>query len=108
MITISLKLSAEGIVELCKVVGHAGAGKKGEDIICAAVSVLIRTAGRTMEGKEGVTLEGVAPDPGQAGFRLISFQKSEREWLKGLCDGLVTGLLDVQEEYPEFCHVDLL
>ena len=108
MISISLERSAEGIVLACMAEGHAGAADKGVDLICAAVSVLIRTAGRTMESKTGVTLTGGAGKPGFADFRLLSFMEEQTEWLKGLGDSLVTGLLDIQDEYPGFCRVDIV
>lgn len=108
MINVTLVRSEEGLVLGCRAEGHAGFGKKGYDLVCAAVTVLIRTAARTMESRDRVVLEGTAPEPGLAGFRLVAFDRYDKDWLLGLGDGLMTGLLDIQEEYPGFCQVEIV
>ncbi|MCL2127433.1 MAG: ribosomal-processing cysteine protease Prp, partial [Treponema sp.] len=56
MIEIEAVLDENGVLKTCKATGHAGAGRKGADIVCAAVSVLMRTAVRALSGKKGVTV----------------------------------------------------
>lgn len=61
--------------------GHACYGAKGEDIVCAAVSILVFTAAQdgTLEGK-----------PGHAIVRSDSVEFA------------VTGLRLLEEQYPDF------
>jgi uncharacterized protein YsxB (DUF464 family) len=40
MIVIDIILDKTGLLRSCSALGHAGAGKTGSDIVCAAVSVL--------------------------------------------------------------------
>ena len=44
MINITLKRKKSGELYSCRVEGHAGYASKGEDIVCAAVSILVRVA----------------------------------------------------------------
>ncbi len=108
MIKIILQLSETGLITGCDVRGHAETGRKGEDLVCAAVSVLVRTAARTLEQQNDVILEGKASEPGKVGFSLVSFRPGIELWLKGLGDVLMTGILDIQDEYPESCLLEII
>ena len=44
MINIVLKSGKNGELCSCRVAGHAGCAGKGEDVVCAAVSILVRVA----------------------------------------------------------------
>lgn len=43
MISISISINSKGLISAYTVEGHANYGKYGEDIVCAAVSVLAQT-----------------------------------------------------------------
>ncbi|GHV67161.1 hypothetical protein AGMMS49928_03560 [Spirochaetia bacterium] len=106
MITIKAALDGEGLLRSCQVSGHAGAGKRGEDIVCAAVSVLTRTALRTLSKKTGVIVRGEAPQRGL--FRMETDYSGEgREFLAAAGVFLLEGLSSVAEEFPEFCTMTI-
>ena len=102
MIEIEAVLDETGTLRACKAGGHAGAGKKGTDIVCAAVSVLMRTAHRTLSDRKGITIMGEAPERGI--FRLQADYTAEgRDFLYAAGVFLTEGLKSVAEEFPDYC-----
>ena len=90
---------------LCRLAvnGHAGAGPKGQDLVCAAVSALVETLGSwVMENPEGTVCESrVMLEEGYALIEAITW----RNKLPALTErfGLVEyGLKKIAEQYPEF------
>ena len=106
MIDIEAVLDENGVLSSCKACGHAGAGKTGSDIVCAAVSVLIRTAVRALSNREGITVRYDAPEPGL--FFLEADYKAEgRDFLFAAGVFLIEGLAPVAEEYPNNCKLKI-
>ncbi|HIS55834.1 MAG: ribosomal-processing cysteine protease Prp [Lachnospiraceae bacterium] len=77
--------------------GHAGYAESGQDIICAAVSVLAQNAVNS--------IETFTDDPFQAevneedGALAVRFQDSVSEKTKLLLDSMVLGLESIEESY---------
>jgi uncharacterized protein YsxB (DUF464 family) len=104
MIGIEAVFDEAGLLRFCEVTGHAMAGPAGYDIVCAAVSILTRTAFRVLSEREGITLRGGAPDRGV--FRMeTGYQEAGREFLFACGTFLMDGLASVAGMYPE--HVKL-
>jgi uncharacterized protein YsxB (DUF464 family) len=104
MIGIDAVFDEAELLRFCEVKGHAMAGPPGYDIVCAAVSILTRTAFRVLSEREGITLRGGAPERGV--FRMeTEYSEGGREFLSGVGAFLVDGLTSVSEMYPE--HVTL-
>ena len=80
MIQADLVLDEAGLLSSCRVSGHAGAGKRGSDIVCAAVSVLTRTIVRVLSGRKGITIRGNAPDRGNFSME-AEYSAEGREFL---------------------------
>jgi uncharacterized protein YsxB (DUF464 family) len=80
--------------------GHAGAGRKGEDIVCAAVTTLLRTAGKVLAGEPGLTVDGRSPKPGVMHLALEPPPEEKKDWVRGVTATLLRGLTDLAEEYP--------
>jgi len=104
VVKIEAVLDQGGILRSCKAAGHAGAGRTGNDVVCAAVSVLMRTAVRVLSGREGITLRCDAPEPGFL-FLEADYAEAGREFLFSAGVFLVEGLASVAEEYPEHCSL---
>jgi uncharacterized protein YsxB (DUF464 family) len=106
MILIDVTLDEAGLLMSCEVSGHAGAGPRGGDIVCAAVSVLTRTAARVLSGREGIMLRADAPE---RGFFLLEtdYSGDGREFLSAAGTFLVEGLRSVAEEFPDYCTVTI-
>jgi len=110
MIEIEACLDSDGVIKTCRASGHAGAGKAGADIVCAAVSVLMRTALSVLAGREGIVVKGGAPEKGQlwleAEYNALSSGVSRAEgkaFLFAAGEFLVNGLSSVAQEYPKNC-----
>jgi hypothetical protein len=98
----------EGVLKAFDATGHAEWDGKGMDIVCAAFTVLVRTAARVLEADEGVTLEGGAREPGTIGFTVDGYVAARLPWILGVQDVLRKGVQDLSEEYPEHCGITVV
>ncbi len=104
MISIELCLDKAGLLRSCRASGHAGAGKKGEDIVCAAVSMLTRTAYTVLSGRKELIVHAEAPKRGE--FRMeIDNTEADKEFLLAAGIFLREGLVSLSAEYPN--HVTI-
>jgi uncharacterized protein len=106
LIEIEAVLDENGILRSCKAGGHAGAGKTGSDIVCAAVSVLMRTAVRVLSNRKGITVRYDAPEPGLL-FWEAEYTAEGKDFLFAVGVFLIEGLASVAEEYPKNCKLTI-
>jgi uncharacterized protein YsxB (DUF464 family) len=106
LIEITLVLDEADILRSCNIQGHAGAGKQGGDVVCAAVSVLIRTALRVLADKPGVTIRGEAPERGSLWME-ADYTPEGRDVLSMAGLFLIQGLRSVAEDYPGHCNMNI-
>ena len=106
MIQVDVALDEAGLLKSCRVSGHAGAARRGEDIVCAAVSVLTRTSIRVLSGREGITIRGSIPEQGSFWME-TEYSREGREFLAAAGAFLVEGLLSVSAEFPDHCKVNI-
>ena len=106
MIEIEAVLDENGVLKTCTASGHAGAGKTGFDIVCAAVSVLMRTAVRSLSGRKGITIRCDAPEPGFLSLE-AGYTAEGREFLFAAGVFLTEGLASVAEEHPQNCKLTI-
>ena len=106
MIEIEAIVENDGTLRSCKAEGHAGAGKTGNDIVCAAVSVLMRTAYSVLSGKDGITVSGAAPKKGAMRLE-VDYTAGAKEFLFSAGVFLLEGLRSVAQEYPGNCRVNI-
>jgi uncharacterized protein YsxB (DUF464 family) len=104
MIRIELCLDKFGLLKSCRVSGHAGAGPKGEDVVCAAVSVLTRTAYSVLSSREGLKIRASAPKRGEFQMKIDDFGTDEA-FLSAIQRFLQEGLQSVSAEFPH--HVEI-
>jgi uncharacterized protein YsxB (DUF464 family) len=104
MIIVDVAVDDRGRLKSCRVEGHAGAGPRGGDVVCAAVSILVRTAIRTLSGAEGVTVRGGAPDRGALWLE-TDCAAGGGSYLDAAGAFLVEGLKSVSDDYPDHCTV---
>jgi uncharacterized protein YsxB (DUF464 family) len=106
LVQIEAVFDENGILRSCRASGHAGAGPKGTDIVCAAVSVLLRTAVRALSGREGITVRCDAPEPG---FLLLEadYTAAGKDFLSAAGVFLIEGLASIAEEYPQNCTLTI-
>jgi uncharacterized protein YsxB (DUF464 family) len=104
VIVADVSLDETGIVRSCSIEGHAGAGPAGGDIVCAAVTVLARTALRTLAAMGGASVSAEAPRRGVLGF-VVEKAPADGAAAAGASSFLLEGLRSVAREYPDHCIV---
>jgi uncharacterized protein YsxB (DUF464 family) len=106
LIRIDAVFDRAGLLRSCRIAGHAGAGKKGYDIVCAAVSVLSRTMVRTLEKRKGIAVESAAPERGLFGMD-IRYEAEGQDFLSAAGAFFMEGLASICEEYPAYCTMNI-
>ena len=106
MIKIEAVLEKDGTLRTCQASGHAGAGKAGTDIVCAAVSVLMRTAHKILCERKGVTVRSGAPEKGQLWLE-VDYTAEGKDFLFAVGVFLLEGLKSVELEFPKNCKLDI-
>jgi uncharacterized protein YsxB (DUF464 family) len=106
VIEIEAVLDADGVLQTCTAEGHAKAGKAGTDIVCAAVSILMRTALSVLSNKEGISVRGGAPKPGQMWLE-AEYNADGKEFLSAVGDFLIEGFTSVAWEFPQNCKLNI-
>jgi uncharacterized protein YsxB (DUF464 family) len=96
LVKVMIELDADGCLAGFAADGHAG-GAPGANLPCAAVTVLLRTAARTMAGA-GLAEGGGADHPGAMHLRVSPAAEEQRDWLRGVTDTLLRGLADAAVE----------
>ena len=94
------------MLKSCSVQGHAGAGERGNDIVCAAVSVLSRTTIRVLSGRKGISVRGSIPERGSFSVE-TEYTAEGKEFLDAAGTFLIEGLLSVSQEFPDNCMVNI-
>ncbi len=101
MIAARVVLGPEGYIRSFEAAGHGGAGPLGGDVVCAAFTVLARTAYQAMEALPGALVAGSADEPGRLRFRVDGVGREGEGRAVGIADFLVTGLSGLMREYPD-------
>lgn len=97
MIELTLCLKDDGRLVSCSASGHAGYAEAGADIVCAAASILLRTAAESLSRTGRVEVS--APSRGVFGF-VVDEGMGEAAAFAGLF--LQCGLSGLAREYPEY------
>jgi uncharacterized protein YsxB (DUF464 family) len=106
LIEIEAVLDENDVLRSCKASGHAGAARTGNDIVCAAVSVLLRTAVRALSGRKGITLRCDAPETGFLSMEADCAEEG-KDFLFAAGVFLIEGIASVAEEYPKHCTLTI-
>lgn len=106
MIQIDAALNGDGLLTSCYIQGHAGAGLKGSDIVCAAVSVLARTTIAVCTNRTGVSVCSTASERGllQMDFE---YTREGMDFLYAVGVFLIEGLKSICQEYPQNCRMNI-
>ncbi|MDE5899607.1 MAG: ribosomal-processing cysteine protease Prp [Treponemataceae bacterium] len=108
MISVRLVREADGAFVSCTADGHSGYAEPGSDIVCSAVSVLIRTAARVLSEMEGVELGSNTGGRGHADFfvKTAGCALEAKRCLVFAGRFLAAGLDSIAKEFPK--HLELL
>ena len=96
-----MEQSKKGAFRACIAVGHAGYDVQGFDIVCAGVTVLLRTALAQLEKHQNIALKVNAQKSGELAFRIIEYEESSEDFLKYVADFLIEGIGRLSKDYPK-------
>ena len=98
MIQVLLELDEKGELLSVEASGHANSGRKRHDIVCAAVTILLRT---TVQALGSVQADVSAEQRGSLSFRVLNYDGMQSEKLRYAAEFLWLGITSLQEEYPQ-------
>lgn len=101
MIRVSFQKKGELLVGVVAQ-GHAGWEKAGQDIVCAAVTALLRSAARALARRYPGEINFGAGQPGQLELHC----EATEEWSRGVWTMLETGLRDIEKEFPTALRIE--
>jgi uncharacterized protein YsxB (DUF464 family) len=105
VIHVLAELNGAALLGRLTVKGHGG-GVPGHDIVCAAVSVLVRTAASVLHGRAGVGT--VVDASGRGEFYLdVKCGREAEPYLAAVQDFLLKGIESLENEYPESCKLQI-
>lgn len=97
---VSVRIVTEkGCLVLAEALGHAGFGRRGKDVVCAAVSVLFRTTAGVLEGH----IPSVSVETAGRGSLVIqtgAFAPDDRHCLLYAAEFLERGIASLADEFP--------
>jgi len=108
VVRVRVGLDREGCLGSLSAAGHADSGRRGEDLGCAAVSALLRTVARLLYRTEGLVVAGEASEPGRLVLEVMSRAPERAQWLRGVTEVLLSGLLDLREERPGSMEIEVV
>ncbi len=106
MTTVEVWRDDRGVSGL-RVSGHADYAPEGEDIVCAAASVLITTCANAMESVAGIRpLVRQSRQPAELSVALPSGFPREREHdARVILQTALRGFQDIAERYPQYLQI---
>lgn len=100
MMQVCLTCGKNGEIRSCCGKGHAGYAPSGSDIVCAAATVLLRTALQVLTVEYGALIVVNAPEPGILDF-LVQDGIDDKSRLIYAADFLRAGFKSLQNEFPK-------
>ena len=97
MTKVIISKSPDGTYKQLTCNGHSGFAKAGNDIVCAAVSILVINTLNSLEELAGESFETFADE--ESGFINCDFTNPLQEKSIFLLDSLVYGLQNIEKEY---------
>jgi len=104
MVKIEIFEDDAGRIVTFQVEGHAGFGDSGEDLVCAAVSVLTQTAVLGLDHHLSASPE-VEVDKGRLLCRLPHLTVKDAERAEVILRTMYLGLMAIAEEYDQYIQV---
>ena len=102
MISVLLTCGKDGALASCRARGHARFAERGGDIVCSAVTVLLRTTMQVLSETEGILVRADASERGSLDFD-VSAESAPAESRAALVYAgrfLEAGLASLVQEYP--------
>ena len=105
MTDVTLVRDKAGCFKAFTATGHAGFAVKGSDIVCAAVTVLLRTALQLLSETDGVMVSADVASEGTLSMEVTYAAPEMEQRLICIADFLELGIGSLEAEYPQ--HIAL-
>lgn len=109
MTKVLLVKAKDGSVLKCDALGHAGFAENGKDIVCSAVTILMRTAMQVLSETSGINFKTDVSLRGHLSFEAGIKESDSRlqEKLLTIGDFLQAGFGSLEKEFPKNITLDL-
>jgi uncharacterized protein YsxB (DUF464 family) len=107
VIEIVAALDKKGLLRTFAVNGHSFLAPAGQDIVCAAVTVLANTAANILAATDGIVFQGSAPKRGELFFE-VKYNAPGEAFLAAIGRFLLEGLSSVAHDYPVNCKLNIV
>ncbi|MFA6074589.1 MAG: ribosomal-processing cysteine protease Prp [Negativicutes bacterium] len=97
MIKVGIYKDSNGLVNGCKIVGHARYAESGQDIVCSAISILTYTIASAIQRLLNFQLDGDMSD-GRMEFFLADAANDQTQLL---FETMLIGLSEIAQQYPK-------
>lgn len=97
MIRVTIVRTSDGECSGFRLEGHAGAAEEGQDIVCAAVSVLVLNTVNSIERFTADSIRYEAAEDG--GYLEFAFTGPASKEASLLVRSMIAGLQDVEKQY---------
>lgn len=102
MVSVTISCGKNGVLKKCEADGHAGFSRKGSDVVCSAITILLKTAMELLSRTENVVFEADSAARGNLFFS-VEAEKDDPQtesMLKCTAEFLKVGIGLIQKEYP--------
>lgn len=106
MIELVLERNTEGVLISCSGKGHAGYAGAGNDIVCSAVTILIRTAMQFLSEIEDIGFKSDYSLRGNINFVTSSNSPESKKILVFTGKFLEKGFSSLFKEYPDYIRFE--
>lgn len=102
MVHLRVTRSSDGCLSALVMTGHVSAagGPRGANLICAAVTGLVRSCAEAIAVADGIVADGAAEREGELHVTVRAVESGRRDWLKGVTDVLLSGLRRMAADAP--------
>ena len=107
MIRISIGIKERGLRAL-KATGHGLTGKPGDDLLCASVSILLRSAAMGIESIPGIKIAGGSPEEGHLSLKIQELPEKYSDEVRGITRSLLIGLQGLADDYPNNLSIEVI
>ncbi len=111
MVKIRIVSTEENLFSSFESSGHAGMSENGKDIVCAAITILLKTAILSLlsaeESSETLKLKVDTKDRGYLLAKVEDFGVEDKPRLKYLLEFLMIGLSSIRAEYSDYIELEL-
>ena len=104
MVEVTLTRDSNDLLTQVLATGHAEYQKKGSDVVCSAISVLLQTAYVTFCTCSGVKAN-LFDDGNVFRLSLSLFDKNQKERFCGISSFLITGLFLIRQDYSDYINI---